>query len=83
MLQKRWADVINAATGSKVKYSEGEEVVNVCLAIKEIREEGEIIGVIRSDRRRSIPQDDTRQYIMEEYHKSGEEADELMETYWK
>ena len=45
--------------------------------------EGEIIGVIRADKRNAIPQESTRRYIMEEYKKSEEEIDELMRKYWE
>ena len=70
-VERQAVDVINAVTNSKVRYSEGEEKVNMCTAIQEIREEGrlegEIIGIIRADKRRKIPQEDTRRYLMEEY----------------
>ncbi len=63
----------------------------MCVAIQEIREEGrlegllegEIIGLIRAGKRHNTPKEDTRRCIMEEYKKSGEEADALIEKYWK
>ena len=86
-VERQAVDVINAVTSSKVKYSKGEEKIDMCAAIQEIREEGrlegEIIGIIRADMRHKILQDDTRRYIMEEYQKSEEEADELIREYWK
>lgn len=90
-VERQAVDVINAVTSSKVRYSEGEEKIDMCIAIQEIKEEGrlegrlegEIIGIIRSDRRHKIPQEDTRRYLMEEYQKSEEEADELIKEYWK
>lgn len=86
-VERQAVDVINAVTGSKIKYPKGEENVDMCVAIQEIREEGmlegEIIGIIRADKRRKIPQEDTRRYIIEEYQKSEEEADELIGKYWK
>ena len=87
--------MINAVTSSKVRYSEREEKIDMCVAIQEIREEGrlegeregrlegEIIGIIHADKRRKIPLEDTRRYIIEEYQKSEEEADELIKKYWK
>ena len=84
-VERQAADVINTVTGSKVKYSETEEMIDMCLAIQEIREEGreegEIIGVIRSNKKWGIPQEDTRQYIMEEYQKSAEETEVFMSMY--
>lgn len=43
----------------------------------------EIIGAIRSDKRRGMSQEEKKQYIMEEYQKSADEADELLQIYWK
>ncbi len=86
-VERQAVDVINAVTSSKVRYSEGEEKVDMCIAIQEIKEEGrvegEIIGIIRADKRHKIPQEDTRRYLIEEYQKSEEEVDELMDKYWK
>ena len=94
-MERQAADVINTVTGSKIRYSEKEEMIDMCLAIQEIREEGiekgraegriegEIIGVIRSNKKWGIPQEDTRQYIMEEYQKSAEETEVFMSMYWK
>lgn len=39
-VERQAVDVINAVTGSKVKYSGRKEAVDVCIAIQEIREEG-------------------------------------------
>lgn len=82
-VERQAVDVINFTTGSKVKYSERKGAMDVCLAIQEMREESEIIGAIRSDKKRGISQDETKQYIMEEYQKDAKEADELIQTYWK
>ena len=90
-VERQAVDVINAVTNSKVRYSEGEEKIDMCVAIQEIREEGrlegrlegELIGIIRADKRHKIPKEDTRRYIMDEYQKSEEEADELIRQYWK
>ena len=38
-LEKRAADVIEAVTGSGLKYKEGDETVNMCKAIQEIKQE--------------------------------------------
>ncbi len=82
-VERQALDVINFTTGSKVKYSERKGAMDVCLAIQEMREESEIIGAIRFNRKRGISQDETKQYIMEEYQKDAKEADELIRTYWK
>ena len=38
-LEKRAADVIEAVTGSGLKYEEGDETVNMCKAIQDIRQD--------------------------------------------
>ena len=42
--ERRAADVIEAITNSDIKYDEEDEVVNVCLAIQEMRMEERKIG---------------------------------------
>ena len=71
--------MINAVTGTRIKYLGKEEEVNMCLAIQEL----EISGAILVDKKRGIAKEDTKKYIMEEYQKSEEEADELLKEYWK
>lgn len=82
-VERQAADVINVVTGTKIKYSGKGEKVNMCLAIQEMREESSIIGAILVDKKRGIAKEDTKQYIMEEYQKSEEEAEALLEEYWK
>lgn len=43
-VERRAADVIEAITNSGIKYNEEDEVVNVCQAIQEMREESERAG---------------------------------------
>ncbi len=82
-VERQAADVINAVTGTKIKYSGKGEKVNMCLAIQEMREESAIIGAIRAYQRMSLSQENAKQYIMEEYQKSEEEAEALLKEYWK
>ncbi len=46
------------------------------------REEGEMIGAIRTYQKLNVPFETARQYIMEEFDKSAEEADALLSAYW-
>lgn len=78
-VERQAADVIGAVTGTKIKYSGKEEKVNMCLAIEEL----EIDAIIRAYKKLGISQADAKQYIMEEYQKSEEEAEKFLETYWK
>ena len=47
------------------------------------REEGEMIGAVRTYQKLNVPQETARQYIMEEFGKSEEEADALLSAYWR
>ena len=71
--------MINAVTGTRIKYLGKEEEVNMCLAIQEL----EISGAILAYKKIGVSQEDTKQYIIEEYQKSEEETDELLKEYWK
>lgn len=50
---------------------------------EEGREEGEIIGAIRTYQKLGVSLEDARRYVMEEFGKNGEETEELMKKYWK
>lgn len=86
-VERQAVDVINAVTSSKVRYSEGEEKVDMCIAIQEIKEEGrlegEIIGAIRTYKKMGVSLEDTRKYLMDEYQKDEKEMDETLRLYWK
>lgn len=74
-LERQAADVISAVSGTTgIRYSGKEEKVNMCLAVEEMV----IEGVIQADQKRGIPIENTKQYIMEEYDKSEEEAEKLI-----
>ena len=47
------------------------------------REEGEIIGAIRTYQKLGIPMGDARRYIIEEFGKNEEETETLIRKYWK
>lgn len=44
-LERSAAEIINVATNSKIKFEQGKETVDMCLAIQEMREEGRIEGI--------------------------------------
>lgn len=46
-------------------------------------EEGEIKGAIRTYNKLGVTWEDAKHYIMDEFYKSEEETDELMNKYWK
>jgi predicted transposase YdaD len=43
-VERSAAEIINAATNSKIKIDQGKETVDMCLAIQEMREESRIEG---------------------------------------
>ena len=49
-LERSAAEIINVATNSKIKFEQGKETVDMCLAIQEMREEsrneGRIEGIL-------------------------------------
>ena len=45
-VERRAVEIINAATNSKIKFEQGKETVDMCLAIQEMREESRIKGRI-------------------------------------
>ena len=49
-VERRAADVIEAITNSGIKYEEGEEAVDVCQAIQEMRKESEQDGELKKAR---------------------------------
>ena len=83
-------EIMNMATGSNMKISEGKESVDVCIAIQEIREEGKMEGKIESKlegaiifaKEMGIPSEQVKSFLMTKYGKGDEEAEDLMETYW-
>lgn len=86
-VERQAVDVINVATGSKVKYSEKEDKVDMCQAIQEIKEEGrlegEIEGAITFARDLGIPKDEIKKSFMVKYKKNDEETEALLNMYWK
>lgn len=89
-VERNAVEIMNAATGSNLKISEGKESVDVCIAIQEIREEGKIEGKIEGKlegaiifaKEMGIPSDQVKSFLMTKYGKSNEEAEDIMETYW-
>ena len=45
-LERSAAEIINVATNSKIKFEQGKETVDMCLAIQEMREESRNEGRI-------------------------------------
>lgn len=90
-VERQAVDVINAVTGSKVKYSGRKEAVDVCIAIQEIREEGRqegwqqgrIEGIILAYKEMGHSQEEVKSYLTMKCEKNDEEAACLIKKYWK
>jgi hypothetical protein len=82
-LERQAAEVINVTTDSRLKYPEGQEVVNVCTAIEEIKIEGKIEGSVETYREVGFSLEDTIQRVAEKYGLSLQRAEEEVRRYWK
>ena len=82
-VEREAVEIINAATGSNMKVSEGKESVDVCIAIQGMMEDSRIEGAITFAEELGISREEVKRSLMVKYEKSEEEAEELMETYWK
>ena len=85
-VERQAADVINIVTGSKLRYPEGKGDVNMCLAIKQMREESELAGQIKGAvlmcKNLGVSLADTIKQIAEMFHLSESESSETVKQYW-
>ncbi len=89
-MERSAVEVLNAVTSSELKYPDGKEGVDMCSAIKEMREEsenigkslGKIIGSIETSKEFGKSQEETAEYIMRKYKLSHEKASEYISQYW-
>lgn len=58
-------------------------MVDVCIALQGIMEDSKIEGSILAFKEMGHSQQDAKDYIMAKYDKSPQEADELIQLYWK
>ena len=98
-VERQAVDVINMVTGSEIKYEEGEERVDMCQAIAEMRDEsrleGERIGKIEGERigkikgaiemcsEFGISLSETIQRISNRFNIPEDESDAVVRKYWK
>lgn len=81
-IERQAAEVINVVTGSKLKYPEGKGVVNMCLAIQQMREESEIKGAILMCKDLGVSLAETIKRIAEKFQLSESESSETVKQYW-
>ena len=85
-MERQAAEVINAVTGSKLKYPEGKGDVNMSLAIQQMREESELAGQMKGAvlmcKNLGVSLTDTIKQIEETFHLSESESNETVKKYW-
>lgn len=90
-LDRQAAEVINVTTNSKLKYPEGKEKIDMCLALEEMQmdskregiREGEIKGAVETCRNFNMTLEKTIQYISDHFAISIQQAEEEVKKYWK
>ncbi len=90
-VERSAVEIINMVTNSNMKIEEGKELIDMCLAIQEMREEsrregemtGEIKGAIAFAKELGISRDEAKKFFMVKFNKSAKETEELMKIYWK
>ncbi len=86
-LDRQAAEVISVVTNSKLKYAEGQEVVDVCAAIEEMKMdskiEGKIEGSVETYREAGFSLQDTIKRVAEKFSFSMQKSEEEVGKYWK
>lgn len=90
-VERRAVEIINAATNSHMKIAEGEERIDVCLAIQGMMEdskmegriEGAIEALITFAREQGTSMEEVKRFLMTKYEKNEEETEELVRMYQK
>lgn len=90
-LDRQAAEVIRVTTNSKLKYGQKEEVVNVCLALEEMKmdserkgeRKGEIKGSVETYQEVDFSLQDTVQRVAKKFNLSLQESEEEVRKYWK
>ena len=84
-MDRQAAEVINVTTNSRLKYPEGKETINMCLAIEEMRNEsrleGEIKGAVETCKNFNKTLEETIQYISDNF--TVQQAEEVVKKYWQ
>lgn len=77
-LRQMYADCDEAV----LKFALGEETVDMCLAIKQMKEESELIGVIRTCKSFGLSKEKTVEHIVNEFGKEYAETEKIVSLYW-
>ena len=86
-LERQAADVISVTTNSKLKYPKGQEVVDVCAAIEEMKMdsklEGKIEGAVETYREFGVLFPDAIQRVADKFNLSLQKSEEKVRKYWE
>ena len=86
-LERQAADVISVTTNSKLKYPKGQEVVDVCTAIEEMKMdsklEGKIEGAVETYRELGVSFPDAIQRLADKFNLSLQKSEEEVRKYWE
>lgn len=82
-LDRQAAEVINVTTNSKLKYPEGKEKIDMCLALEEMRMDSKIEGAVKAYKEVGFSLQETVQRIVENYNFSMQRAEEEVKKYWQ
>lgn len=86
-LERQAAEVIRVVTNSKLKYQKGQEAVDMCAALEEMkmdsRIEGEIKGSVETYREVDFSIQETVKRIAEKFSFSLQKSEEEVRKYWK
>lgn len=82
-LDRQAAEVINVTTHSKLKYPEGKEKVDMCVALEEMRMDSKIEGAVETCRNFNMTLQKTIQYISDHFAISMQRAEEEVKKYWQ
>ena len=82
-LDRQAAEVINVTTNSKLKYPEGKEKIDMCVALEEMRTESEIKGAVETCKNFNMTFEKTIRYISDHFDVSLQQAEDEVKKYWK
>ena len=86
-LDRQAAEVINVTTNSKLKYPEGKEKIDMCLALEEMRmdskREGEIKGAVETYQEVGISLQETSRRVSVKFNLPLQLAEDKVKKYWK
>lgn len=86
-LDRQAAEVINVTTNSKLKYPEGKERIDMCVAIEEMRNdsrlEGKLEGTVITYKDVGFSRQETIQRIADKFSLTLQQAEEETKKYWQ